>query len=128
MPSISWITKTCQSTLFPAPIPITGILTFSADSELTISSGAVTATKNYHTLDTEGGAGTDDLDTINGGSDGQLLILRDDSDSRDVTAKDGTGNLALEGDFTFTNSLDTLTLLYCAGKSKWLEISRSNNA
>ena len=105
-----------------------GILTFSADSELTISSGAVTATKNYHTLDTEGGAGTDDLDTINGGSDGQLLILRDDSDSRDVTAKDGTGNLALEGDFTFTNSLDTLTLLYCAGKSKWLEISRSNNA
>jgi hypothetical protein len=105
-----------------------GILTFSADTELTISSGAVTATKNYHTLDTEGGAGTDDLDTINGGSDGQLLILRDDADGRDVTAKDGTGNLALEGDFTFTNSLDTLTLLYCAGKSKWLEISRSNNA
>ena len=105
-----------------------GILTFSADTELTISSGAVTATRNYHTLDTEGGAGTDDLDTINGGSDGQLLILRDDADGRDVTAKDGTGNLALEGDFTFTNSLDTLTLLYCAGKSKWLEISRSNNA
>jgi len=105
-----------------------GILTFSSDSELTISSGAVTATKNYHTLDTEGGAGTDDLDTINGGSDGQLLILRDDSNNRDVTAKDGTGNLALAGDFTFTNSLDTLTLLYCAGKSEWLEISRSNNA
>ena len=46
-------------------------------NELTISSGAVTATQLVHTIDTEGDAASDDLDTINAGglNEGQVLTL-----------------------------------------------------
>ena len=40
---------------------------------LTIASGEITVTGSYHDLLNEGGAGTDDLDTINGGTDGMVL-------------------------------------------------------
>lgn len=60
---------------------------------LTISNGAITVTQTYHSVDTEGGAPTDDLDTINGGSVGDILILRGVSGARDVTIRHGVGNI-----------------------------------
>lgn len=93
---------------------------------LTIATGAVTATGSYHTLIGEGAA-IDDLDTINGGTDGQLLILQADDDTVTITAKDGTGNLLLSADMALDNASDTLTLLYSAANSAWVEISRSDN-
>ena len=71
-----------------------GILSFAAPTELTISGGVVTATQTRHQIDTEGDAATDDLDTINGGSEGQILILKAINDSRTVVVKHGTGNIA----------------------------------
>ena len=65
---------------------------FSAATELTISSGEVTATQSVHTIDGEGDA-ADDLDTINGGSAEQLLLIRPASADRDITLKHGTGNI-----------------------------------
>lgn len=96
---------------------------------ITIASGAITINQAYHRVDTEGGAATDDLDTINGGLIGQLLILRSDNVSRDVTVKDGTGNLNIAGDFTMTNNKDAIVLLCIStGTSNdWIEISRSDN-
>jgi hypothetical protein len=44
-------------------------------TELTLSSGAVTVTQSFHNIDTEGDAGVDDLDTINGGTLGDKIIL-----------------------------------------------------
>jgi hypothetical protein len=105
----------------------TNKLVCSNISTLTIASGAVTVTSTYHRLDTEGGAATDNLDTINGGVDGQLLILSDVSSSRDVTAKDATGNIQLTGDFTFLTARDKLILIYDATAGVWCEISRSTN-
>lgn len=61
-----------------------GDLNLNADSELTISSGAVTATQSFHSVDTEGDAADDDLDTINGGTDGDVLWLTPANDARDV--------------------------------------------
>lgn len=96
---------------------------------VTIASGAITINQAHHKVDTEGGAATDDLDTINGGLIGQLLILRTENVTRDVTIKDGTGNLNIAGDFTLTHNRDTIVLL-CINKgtpNDWLEISRSDN-
>lgn len=93
----------------------------------TIASGVITVDRGYHRVDTEGAAATDDLDTINGGSDGQFLVLASVSNARDVVCKDNTGNMQLAGDMTLANSQDTLTLFYNTALSKWVELSRSTN-
>lgn len=98
----------------------------STDVTLTIATGAVTATRNYHPIDTEAAAATDDLDTISGGYTGQILVLRAANSSRDVVCKDGTGNLQLSADFTLTNIQDRITLIFDG--TNWCELARSDNA
>jgi hypothetical protein len=71
-----------------------GILSFATPTELTISGGVATMTQTRHQIDTEGDAATDDLDTINGGSEGQILILKAINGARTVVVKHGTGNIA----------------------------------
>jgi len=97
------------------------------DNELTIDSGgAITATHSHHKVDTEGDASSDDLVTINGGATGEMLILTAENDGRTIVAKDSTGNLKLNNDFSLTHSEDTLVLMKV--NSTWIEISRSDNA
>jgi hypothetical protein len=102
-----------------------GFLSLDTPTELTIASGAVTVTRSFHDIDTEGDAATDDLDTINGGSAGDILTLKTVTGSRDVTVKDATGNLRLAGDFTLTSPNDTITLIKYS--TVWIETSRSDN-
>lgn len=102
-----------------------GFIGLGAPSTLTIAGGAVTATRGVHLIDTEAGAAADDLDTINGGTDGDLLVLGSLNASRDPTAKDQTGNLRLAGDFIFTSITDALTLIKRG--NNWVELSRSDN-
>ena len=66
---------------------------FQADSELTISTGAVTKTGGVHTIDTESDAASDDLDTISGGTEGNILIISANNAARTVVIKHGTGNI-----------------------------------
>lgn len=73
-----------------------------AVSELTISTGAITATASHHTVDTESDAASDDLDTINGGTLGAILVLRAANTARTVVIKDGTGNIHNSGDGDFS--------------------------
>jgi hypothetical protein len=112
---------------------IDGDVAFGAGSELTISSGVVTATHSYHHIDTESDAVTDDLDTINGGSvAGEILIIRAANDGRTIVVRDVsssiTGNLILSGGSNFNlNDLDdTLVLMYDG--TNWLELSQSDNS
>jgi hypothetical protein len=95
---------------------------------LTIATGAVTIMTGCrrHALDTEAAAATDDLDTINGGSAGQDLILSAADSARTVVAKDGTGNMKLAGDFSMDNAEDRLHLHTDDG-STWIELNRSDN-
>ena len=97
---------------------------------LTIAAGIVTApyAPGLLTLliDTEGAAATDDLDTINGGQEGQVAMFFSATSSRDITFKDGTGNLSLAGDFLLSNVADNITLVKRG--STWYEIGRSDNA
>jgi hypothetical protein len=95
------------------------------DSALVVMAGGViTIYQNYHKVDTSGGA-SEDLNTINGGTAGMVLIIKAYNDARTVVAKDGVGNLQLSADMTLDNTQDTLTLIFDG--ANWLEIARSNN-
>jgi len=94
----------------------------------TIASGSITIGINdLIFVDTEGSAATDDLDTITAGGWGQRVLIKAASSSRTVVLKDGTGNLALAGDFSLTHGADTIELFYNKGNAVWQEISRSDN-
>ncbi len=98
---------------------------FAGATELTIASGVVTATQTYHKIDTESDGATDDLDTINGGSEGDILVLRAEHTDRSVVLKDATGNLQLSGHLTLDNTQDTAVLVYDG--SNWLEITHADS-
>jgi hypothetical protein len=109
-----------------------GFLNLGTPTELTISGGDVTATSSYHIIDTESNASTDDLDNIFGGTDGDILILRSASSSRDTTIRDNSvssGNIHLDGStqFQMSNTLDKIMFIYDGLTSQWAELSRSNN-
>lgn len=95
----------------------------------TISSGAITATASDIYLSGEGGA-ADDLDTINGGVEGAVVVLHNSPGGYTITVKHNTGNLRLSGsaDFGMDGRSDTITLIYrSTGLTGWMEVSRSNN-
>lgn len=95
----------------------------------TVASGVVTTLyPGWIKVDTQGGAGTDDLDTITltGALTGDVLIVSSTNSGRDTTLKDGTGNLHLAGDFVLTNTDDRITLQYDG--TNWVELARSDNA
>jgi hypothetical protein len=94
---------------------------------LTIASGVVEVSRSYHVVDTESAAASDDLATINGGTDGMRLVIRAADDGRTVVVKDGTGNIQCTGDFSLNNTQDTIELIYDATLSAWLELGRTDS-
>lgn len=99
-------------------------------SSLTIATGVVIMPPasnpvRYLLADTEAAASTDDLVTISGGKEGQVLVVRAANSARTVVCKDGSGNMKLAGDMTLDNTEDTLTL--AMSSSVWYEIGRSNS-
>ena len=128
-PSSKWLPKSIAEvvsgqSISPGTTTITKLI-LATSTELTISGGAVTATQSRHTIDTEGDAASDDLDTINGGTAGQLLIISAANDARTVVCKQGAG-LLLQADFDLDSLEDTLTL-ECKSASVWREIARASN-
>jgi hypothetical protein len=107
----------------------TGYLAMQAATGLTISGGAITISRNVHTVDTEGGGASDDLATINGGTAGFLLFLRTTNSGRDIVVKHGTGNITCaEGaDFTLTDTSQFAYGYYDGGTSTWY-LARSMGA
>lgn len=93
--------------------------------ELTISSGAITVTGTNHTIDTESDAASDDLDTINGGTDGQILIVRAENAARTVVLKDGTGNIETPdgNDIELDEVAKEVILKYDGATSDWHVLS-----
>lgn len=111
--------------LNPSSLPL---LSGSATA-LTIATGAVTLINNSssYVLDTEGAAATDDLDTISGGQDGQIIILNSANASRNVVVKHNTGNIYNPNAFNITLDLttDLVVLRYDATAVKWIVVSNS---
>jgi hypothetical protein len=101
-------------------------LSLGAAESRSIAAGVITAGKSYVSVDTEGGAATDDLETVNGGAEGDVLMLKAAHDARTVVCKHGTGNLKLSGaDFSLDGVQDRLTLLHDG--TNWVELARANN-
>jgi hypothetical protein len=96
-------------------------------NSLTIAGGIITVTNSWHRVDTQSAASTDDLDTINGFTDGMQLYLRALSSANTVVLKDGTGNLVLAGDFSLDTGDDIIHLIYDGVSNVWKEVSRSDN-
>ncbi len=107
-------------------VKVGAFLGLGVATELTISGGVITATRSYHLVDTQDDAGSDELDTINGGTEGDILVIEADNATRTVIAKDATGNMRLAGDFSMDSNNDRLTLLFTSNDT-WVELSRSNN-
>lgn len=101
-------------------------IALEAAVELTIAVGVITKTKAYHFIDTEGDIATDDLDTINGATDGDILFLEAEHTDRTVILKDGTGNLQLGGDIYLTATGQVVALIFNGTLAKWLPIATFN--
>lgn len=96
-------------------------LTIDGADSITVTSGLC-----YIYVDTAGGAASDTLNTINGGTDGQVLILQPESGARTVRVDNG-GNIATTGIFDMDNLHDVCMLIYNSGAGKWCPISLQNN-
>jgi microcystin-dependent protein len=97
---------------------------------LSIASGSVSPTQGDFTVDTEGGAATDDLTNIvpTGLHDGAVIYLRTTDGARDVTVKHGAGGagqiqLAGGTDATLTDPNQWIQLRLAG--SVWQEVARS---
>lgn len=91
-----------------------GKLNFDDATTLAVSSGVITITQSYHYVDTEGGAASDDLDTINGGTAGDILYLRAADSSRTVVIKHGAGNIVTPNgnDYNLDNTDKVVVLIF----------------
>lgn len=98
-----------------------GNLDMNPATTLTLSGGAITAAQNYHLVDTEGAATTDDLETITAAAGGFILFLRIVSDGRNVVIRNNVGNILCAGaaDITLDLGADLAVLIYDAVDSKW---------
>ena len=92
-------------------------INFTSATEKTISSGSITVDQSKHTVDTEGDASTDDLDTINrSAGNEEFLLLKAADDARTVVLKHGTGNIVTpSGDDYSLDSTDKVVLLIYDG-------------
>jgi hypothetical protein len=110
------ITRLVQS------LDTTGRLNFAAASTLTISAGSVTPTKNYHRIDTESAAATDNLDTVTAITEGFILVIKLVAAARNVVIRHNIGNIycASNANITLDTDGDFALLIYDGALSKWL--------
>jgi len=104
---------------------------------LTILAGVITLNNNSssYAIDTEGSTSSDDLDTINGGQDGQIIFLRSANNARNVVLKHATGNIfnpqnnnAANRNITLDlNSGNFVFLRYDSNLAYWIVITSSFN-
>ena len=97
---------------------------FTAATELTISGGAITRTQALHTVDTEADAASDNLDTISGGADGNILFIRANHTDRTVVVTE-SGNIVIPQGTTISldDNIKTLLLVYDGTLTKWIVVN-----
>lgn len=111
--------------VFTADSVSSDTLILSSISNLVISSGIITVTKTICSVDTEGGASTDDLITINGGYEGLIIAIRAYNSSRTIVIKE-TGNILSGGSKIELDDVNKYVLLiYDDGLSKWIVMGGS---
>jgi len=98
-------------------------IVLEAAVELTIANGAVTKTYSHHTIDTEDDEPTDDLETVNGGAEGEVILIRPADGARKIVVKHDVGNIWLPGgaDISLDHADAYLMLVYSG--ANWVAIS-----
>ena len=92
-------------------------------SAITIASGSISiAGDMFFPLDTEAAAATDDLDTITGGVDGDVIGFRLAVNARKVRIT-ASGNIAVPSPTWLTSTGQMVLLTYVGQLSKWVIIS-----
>jgi len=89
-------------------------------TELTIATGVVTKSQSYHTIDTAGDIASDDLDTISGGTEGDLIAIRAVHTDRTVVLTEA-GNMVLGGSSVTMANTEVVAILFYQG-TKWILI------
>ena len=100
-------------------IEIKGTIGSGAPKPLIISGGEITLSSDFHSIKTESDAATDDLVRINGGVNGQRIILTPFFDDKTVVVKHDTDEGAVIGniqmydtnDFTMDTINHSITLI-----------------
>lgn len=98
-------------------------LSLGTDTTLTIASGVITVTRSRHLVDTEGGAGTDDLDTINGGVEGDVLVLQSVNAGRVPTLRHNVGNLFMFGEQNIALDSPSKALTFVHDGTRWCQLA-----
>ena len=96
-------------------IQINEFLRIPEGDQLVIASGEITINCSNHSVNTESAAASDDLQVINGGTEGDILILHAAQSTRTVVLKDRAGgddNIRCGSDITLDNALDRVILHY----------------
>lgn len=96
-------------------------MAFGASSELTIAAGVVAATRSLHTVDTEADAASDDLDSITGGTVGEILFVRLENAARNVVLKHAIAadKIACPGGLDITLDVATDWALLIHNGTQW---------
>jgi len=105
---------------------IAGILSFSdVGAALTVSSNTITVTQTYHSID---GTGGPQINIINGGAPGNILVLRNSGSAGNVTLHNyvsGTDNLKLGADCVLHNIDDNAVLIF--NGTYWAKLACNNS-
>lgn len=108
-------------------VEVNGFMNWGPATELTIASGAITATGTYHVVDTQSDASSDNLDTINGGEqEGNIVVISTADNGRDVVVTEDGNCLVSGSTTTLATTAETWMARYDAGRSKWCEIAHGS--
>ena len=109
-------------------LEVTGTVAMTPSTTANITVTGITVTRTIMRIQGSGGAIDITADPqIAAGSDGQMIILKGESNANTVKLDNGAG-LALQGAVPFTMGAgDMIKFVYDAGNSIWYEISRADN-
>lgn len=95
-------------------VPTGILLSHGTNATLTIASGAITVSQTRNNIVNEGSAATDDLVTINGGNQGDVITILNGNATQSTTVKHNTGNIRLIGqrDRVLNRDTDQIVLMW----------------
>lgn len=104
----------------------TGKVIFPKKSELTIDTGEITVTGTNHDVGAESAASSDNLHTINGGSDGMFATLTPRNNSETIVVQHDVGNIVTPDgfDIELDSTAKSMLVQFDGGLNKWLVIAK----
>tara|TARA_X000001382_G_scaffold66846_1_gene46444 strand:+ start:279 stop:857 length:579 start_codon:yes stop_codon:yes gene_type:complete len=115
-----------KNTLKTKSITLNKLIIPQNTTQLLITDGIITVTDTFHSVRVQTGS-SDDLETINGGVDGQILIIKP-YDNNDIVLKNDVDNILCNGgsDVTLNTSRDIAMLIYQS--DTWIQLFYSNTS